>query len=68
MLVAESGPKNLGQWMKYQRNIVEDYEKAFGEKPGQLIAVGVLTDTDNTEETIEAWYGDIRLLRQQTGG
>jgi hypothetical protein len=68
MLVAESGPKNLGHWGTYQRNIVEDYEKVFGEKPGRLIAVGVLTDTDNTEETIEAWYGDIRLLRQQAGG
>lgn len=68
MLVAESGAKNLGQWTKYERNIVEDYEKAFGEKPGRLIAVGVLTDTDNTEEQIEAWYGDIRLLRQQNGG
>jgi hypothetical protein len=24
----------------------------------------VLTDTDNTGETAEAWYGDIRLLRE----
>jgi hypothetical protein len=63
-LVVASGPEGVGQWREFTRNIVEDYEKAFGEKPGRLIGVGVLTDTDNTGETVEAWYGDIRLLRQ----
>jgi hypothetical protein len=62
MLVAASGPEGIGQWKAFTRNIVEDYEKAFGEKPGRLLGVGVLTDTDNTGETIDAWYGDIRLL------
>ncbi len=62
MFVAASGPDGSGEWREFKRNIVEDYEKAFGEKPGRLIGVGVLTDTDNTGETAEAWYGDIRLL------
>jgi len=66
MLVAESGAANVGKWVSYQRNIVEDYVKVYGEQPGRLIGVGVLTDTDNTEEKVEAWYGDIRLLRQAT--
>jgi len=62
MLVAESGAANVGKWVSYQRNIVDDYVKVFGEPPGRLLAVGVLTDTDNTEEQVEAWYGDIHLL------
>ena len=62
-VVAASGPEGVGQWRSFTRNIVEDYEKAFGEKPGRLIGIGVLTDTDNTGETVEAWYGDIRFLR-----
>ncbi len=66
MLVAESGPANVGKWVHYQRNIVDDYVKVYGEQPGRLIGVGVLTDTDNTEEQVESWYGDIRLLRQVT--
>jgi hypothetical protein len=61
-LVVASGQEGIGQWREFTRNIVEDYEKAFGEKPGKLIGVGVMTDTDNTGETAEAWYGDIRLL------
>jgi hypothetical protein len=63
-MVVASGPEGVGQWRELTRNIVQDYEKAFGEKPGRLIGVGVLTDTDNTGETVDAWYGDIRLLRK----
>lgn len=65
MMVAESGSDGIGEWRNFARNIVEDYEKAFGEKPGRLIGVGVLTDTDNTGESAEAWYGDIQLLRER---
>lgn len=65
MVVAASGAGGVGQWQDYSRNIVDDYERAFGEKPGRLIGVGVLTDTDNTGETVEAWYGDIRLLHER---
>jgi hypothetical protein len=65
MMVAESGADGIGVWRAFTRNIVEDYEKAYGEKPGKLLGIGVLTDTDNTGETVEAWYGDIRLLRER---
>lgn len=65
MMVAASGNAGVGRWQNFSRNIVEDYVRAFGEKPGRLIGIGVLTDTDNTEESIEAWYGDIVLLAQQ---
>lgn len=65
MVVAETGASGVGEWHSFSRNIVADYEKAFGEKPGKLIAVGVLTDTDNTGETVEAWYGDIKLTTDE---
>jgi hypothetical protein len=61
MIVAASGPDGLGDWRNFSRNIAEDYLKAFGEPAGKLIGVGVLTDTDNTGESVEAWYGDIRV-------
>lgn len=65
-LVVASGPDGVGQWRQFERNIVEDYKRAFGEKPGRLIGVGVLTDTDNTGEKVQAWYGDIRLHEQRS--
>jgi len=61
MVVVENGPKRVGEWVTYNRDIVADYLKAFGEPPGALTAIGVMTDTDNTGENVEAWYGDIRL-------
>lgn len=65
MVVAARGKDGIGEWRNFARNVVTDYEKAFGEKPGKLIGVGVLSDTDNTGEVVEAWYGDIRFLRER---
>jgi DUF3047 family protein len=64
MVVASSGPQGVGAWQNLRRNVVEDYRRAFKEDPGKLKAVGVLTDTDNTGETVDAWYGDIRFITQ----
>jgi hypothetical protein len=64
--VVESGPARVGQWISYQRNYVRDYVEAFGEPPGQLIGVGVLTDSDNTKQQAQGWYGDIHLLSDKT--
>jgi hypothetical protein len=61
MMVVANGASGAGQWQTFTRNIVADFEKAFGEKPGNLIGVGVLTDTDGSGVTVDTWYGDIRL-------
>lgn len=61
-LVLESGPKKLNQWLDYERDIRADYEKAFGEAPGALVGIGIMTDTDNTRSTARAWYGPVKLL------
>ena len=61
-LVVDSGPEHLGTWRVHQRNLVADYERAFGEKPGPLMAIGKMTDADNTRASAEAWYGPIELL------
>jgi hypothetical protein len=64
LFVVGSGPDvRLGQWKDFERNYVEDYRRAFGASPGRLIGVGIMTDTDNTGERIEAFYGDIELKR-----
>jgi hypothetical protein len=65
MVVASSGHRRLGQWTTVERNYVADYERAFGTPPGRLIGVAVMTDTDNTGERVEAYYGDIELRQQR---
>ena len=59
-LVMESGPDKLGQWLEYERDVRADFEKAFGEPPGALVSIGIMTDTDNTRSKATAWYGPIR--------
>jgi len=62
MIVASSGPAGVGTWQSLVRDVGADFRRAFGEEPGRLTAVGVLTDTDNTDSHAEAWYGDIRFM------
>ena len=63
VIVAESGAANVGHWVEMQRNVLEDFRAAFGEDPPPISGVAIATDTDNTGESVVAWYGDIRFLR-----
>ena len=60
-LVASSGTDAVGRWQSFRRDIVADYKRAFGEPPGRLVGVGVMSDTDNTRQRVRAYYGDIQL-------
>lgn len=62
-LVVESGASRLGQWVDYAQDIRADFIRAYGEEPGALIAVGIMTDSDNTRSTTQAWYGPLRMVQ-----
>jgi hypothetical protein len=59
MIVVESGEEKLNQWASEERNLYEDYKKAFGKDPPMISGVAMMTDTDNTGESATAYYGDI---------
>lgn len=59
MIVVESGPAKLNTWMTEERNVYEDYKRAFGQEPPMISGVAIMTDTDNTGESAYAYYGDI---------
>lgn len=61
MIVVESGPARLHAWLSYERNILDDYRRAFGEEPPAISGIALMTDTDNTGESATAWYGNIEL-------
>ena len=61
MIIVESGAMNVGKWRSFRRNVAEDYYRAFGEKPGPIISVGVMTDSNSTATDAVAYYGDLRL-------
>lgn len=67
-LVVESGPRKLNQWLDYERDIRADFQRAFGEAPGTLVGIGVMSDSDNTGATARAWYGPLRLGAARRAG
>ncbi len=64
-LVVESGGSNLNRWLNYERDIRADFEQAFGEAPGVLLGIGIMTDTDNTRTSTLAWYGQPELVARK---
>jgi hypothetical protein len=60
-LVVDSGDAELRRWRSHERLVFQDFEKVFGERPGRLKKIGILTDTDNTRSTAEALYSDLVL-------
>ncbi len=61
-IVVESGAAHVGQWRQYQRDVLADYRRAFGEEPGALIGIALMTDADNTASRATGDYGEVRLI------
>ncbi|HLR76335.1 MAG TPA: DUF3047 domain-containing protein [Balneolaceae bacterium] len=62
IIVVASGKNGLGRWRTFERNIVEDYKRLFGDSPPEKpLAILILSDGDNTGNTAIADYDDIKL-------
>jgi len=64
MVVVRSGPDAVGTWVEEERNVYDDYMKAFGEAPPMIKGVAIMTDTDDTKESATAYYGDIVFKKE----
>jgi hypothetical protein len=65
MIVVESGGQRLGEWVSLRRNVLEDYRRAFGEEPGDIVAVGLMTDPGDDGSRRRSFYGDITFRSGQ---
>jgi hypothetical protein len=61
-IVVDSGPRHVKTWRQHERAIAEDFRRAFGEEPGALVGVALMTDSDNTGSRAQAFYGELRLV------
>lgn len=62
LIVLESGSEKPGEWVFEERNISNDYRLAFGRLPaGNVGAIAVMTDADNTQSQSEGYYADIKV-------
>lgn len=58
-IVVEAGEGRLDQWVVVRRNVLADYRRAFGGEPGDIVAVGIMTDFGDNGARRRAYYGDI---------
>lgn len=65
-VVVESGPQRVSRWLQYERDVHADFMRAYGEAPGALIGIALMTDSDNTRTRTEAFYGPIELAQAGT--
>ena len=63
LLVVESGRSAQGKWRSMTRNVAEDYRRCFGQDPPDIVAIGLMTDTDSTGHDAIAYIDDVRLHR-----
>ena len=63
MIAARSGASaDPGQWHTERRDLRADFQSAHGAGRQHLNTLAIMTDCDNSGQSVEAWYGGIRLL------
>jgi hypothetical protein len=62
--VLESGEGKAGQWVYEERNINKDYKAAFGQEPEGVLAIGIQTDTDHSNEMVTTYYSEPVLKKK----
>ena len=64
VIVLESGDGKAGQWVDESRNLRKDYKDLFGADPAPLLAIGIQTDTDDSNEMVTAYYSEPILKKR----
>jgi hypothetical protein len=64
VFVLESGEGKAGRWVDERRNLPKDFQTAFGTDVVPLFAVGIETDTDQSNERVTAFYSEPVLTKK----
>jgi hypothetical protein len=64
VFVLESGEGKAGQWVYEERNIHKDFKMAFKTEPIEVLAIGIQTDTDHSNEMVTAYYSEPILKKK----
>ena len=62
MIAVESGSENVGRWLTEEVNILADYRRVFGDDPPKLASLAIMSDSDNTGESAQAYLDFIEVL------
>jgi hypothetical protein len=60
-MVLRSGARDGERWRLEERDLVADFERAFGESPERVTGFAIMSDTDNTQSRATAFFSDLLL-------
>jgi len=63
MVAVQTGTTHVGTWQTERRNVRNDYRRIFGEEPPPVEQIALLTDANDIEDSVTAYYGDIVFRR-----
>jgi len=61
MIVVDGDQSPSNEWVVFSRDVVGDYEDAFGGPAPRITGIAIAIDTDDTGETAGAYFGDVAL-------
>ncbi|MBB3141838.1 DUF3047 domain-containing protein [Halomonas organivorans] len=66
LLALQGGPGRVGEWVAEVRDVRDDYRRLFGERPGRLAGLALMTDGDNAGGDATAWFTALTLSSDAT--
>lgn len=63
MIVVDSGDAGALQWRTVSRDLRRDWHDAFGGPLPTVSGLAVGADTDNTGDSVQAWFADLEFSR-----
>ena len=63
MIILQSGSENAGKWIEQKINVIEDYHNAFSEDPPEIASIAIMSDSDNTRESVVSFIDFIEVYR-----
>jgi hypothetical protein len=63
IVVLRNQSSPLGEWISEKVNVYADYKRLFAREPKQVQAIGLMSDSDNTQSRAVAHYRGIMISR-----
>ncbi|GMQ52706.1 DUF3047 domain-containing protein [Halopseudomonas aestusnigri] len=67
MLAVSSGAPDGTALVPLERNVREDFQRLHGQRLDQIDGLAIMTDCDNSGQTVTGWYGTIEWLPATSG-
>jgi Protein of unknown function (DUF3047) len=65
LVVVRSGSAGVGAWHTETRNVLDDYSKLFGSRPGDVRGIGLESHSEDASHKSEALFGALSFIEKR---